>query len=75
MKELELDEYITPSCLNLSPIQIKALYHYTKRNNILVIINGKLNPIFNVSPSMMLKRYGVNLKQLVEKERKFELTI
>ena len=69
MEELKIEKYITPTCLSLSPIQIKALYHYMKENNILVIIDGKLNPLFNVSPSIMLKRYGVNLKELVERER------
>ena len=69
MEELKLEEYITVTVLNLSPIQIKALYHYMKENNILIIIDGKLNPLFNVSPSIMLKRYGINLKQLVERER------
>ncbi len=73
MEELKLHEYITASCLNLSPIQIKALYHYMKENNILVIIDDKLNPLFNVAPSRMLKRYGVNLKQLVAKEKEREL--
>ena len=72
MEELKLEEYITPTCLNLSPIQIKALYHYMQENNISVIISDKLNPLFNIAPSVMLKRYGINLKQLVAKERELE---
>jgi len=73
MEELKLEEYITPTCLNLSPIQIKALYHYLQDNNNPVIIDNKLNPLFNVAPLAMLKRYGVNLKQLVAKEKEREL--
>ena len=72
MEELKIERYITPSCLNLSPIQIKALYHYMQENNISVIISDKLNPLFNIAPSIMLKRYGINLKQLVAKERELE---
>ena len=72
MEELKLERYITIACLNLSPIQIKALYHYMQENNISVIISDKLNPLFNIAPSIMLKRYGINLKQLVAKERELE---
>ena len=72
MEELKLERYITIACLNLSPIQIKALYHYMQENNISVIISDKLNPLFNIAPSVMLKRYGINLKQLVAKERELE---
>ena len=68
IEKLKLEKYITASCLNLSPIQIKALYHYMKCNNIPAIIDGKLNPLFNLAPSLMLKRYRVNLKELVERE-------
>ena len=57
MEELKLEEYITPTCLKLSSIQIIALYNYIKENNIPIIIDDKLNPIFNLAPSIMLKRY------------------
>ena len=73
IEKLKLEKYITASCLNLSPIQIKALYHYLQDNNNPVIIDNKLNPLFNVAPLAMLKRYGVNLKQLVAKEKEREL--
>ena len=77
MEELGLENYITISCLSFSPLQIKALYNYLIMNNYDVIIDNKLNPIFNVSPTTLLKRYGINLKELVkqEKEKEHELSL
>lgn len=74
MQELGIEKYTTITCLNLAPIQIKALYNFMIKNNIDVIIDDKLNPIFNLTPSKMLTQYGINLKALVaiEKEREIE---
>lgn len=72
MIKLSLEDYITIKCLNLSPIQIRALYKYLINNKIDVILDNKLNPIFNASPTVLLYRYGINLKQLVEEEKQKE---
>jgi len=59
-----------------SPSQNVALLNYLLSNNIEFVQNGKLNPIFNFQPGALLKKYGIDIKQLIvmypieEKERK-----
>lgn len=44
--------------------QIIALIEYLIENKLPVIINEKLNPIFNVSPSVLKRKYNLDIKEL-----------
>lgn len=68
-ENLGLERYITLSFMRKSPTQIEAIYKYLKKHNIGIIINSKLNPIFNISPSFLRKEYGIDLKELVKEEK------
>ena len=67
-EELGLSDYLTSSIFQKSIKQIKAVYDYLIENNIPVIINDKLNPLFNCSKSIMLKRYVINLDELMNRD-------
>jgi len=68
-EKLGIEEFITISSMRKSPIQIMALYHYLEENGISIVIDGKLNAVFNIAPVLLKKRYGIDLKTLVDKER------
>jgi len=65
-----IEQFITISLLKKSILQLKALIHYLNEQNISIIINGKLNPIFNYSSSVLKKKYHIDLKELVRIEKK-----
>ena len=67
-EELGLSDYLTNNIFVRSIKQTKAIYDYLIENNIPVIINGKLNPLFNCSKAIMLKRYGINLDELMNRD-------
>ena len=46
-----------------------ALIHYVQDNQIPLIINEKLHPIFSAPPSVLKKKYQIDLKLLVEQEK------
>ena len=66
-EELGLSDYLTNSIFLKSIKQIKVTYDYLIENNIPVIINDKLNPLFNCSKAIMLKYYGINLDELMNR--------
>ena len=61
-----IEKYITINYLKKSLSQNYALISYLNSNNIKVIDNGKLNGIFSCQPGQMLKKYGIDLKNLIE---------
>ncbi len=69
IEEYGLEKFITTSLLRKSKIQIIALINYLNENQIPLIMNEKLNPIFNVAPSVLKKKYNIDLKELVHKEQ------
>ena len=71
-KALNLEDYLTPAVLKRSIKQIKALVMYCNVNNIPLINKGKLNSLFKIVPSRLKKRYGIDVKLLIE-EYKLEL--
>ena len=68
-EELGLQKYITTSVLRRSSIQIKALCHYLIEHKIPIIKDDKLHSIFNVAPSLLKVRYGIDMKLLVAQEK------
>lgn len=61
-----IEEYINIKYLLKAPSQNYALINYLLDNNIPLIEDGKINSIFGYQPGAMLKRYGIDLKQLME---------
>ena len=68
-ENFSIEEWITTSFLRKSKIQLLALIHYLQDNQIPLIINEKLHPVFSVAPSVLKKKYHINLKLLVEQEK------
>ena len=62
----QIDGYIKTTYLLLSPSQIFALINYLKDNNISLVINNKLNSLFGYQPSMLKKKFGIDLKELMK---------
>ncbi len=62
-----LERFISSSILKKSKKQIIALISYLIDKNILIVIEEKLNLIFNMAPCVMKEKYNINLKDLVEK--------
>ncbi|MDE6285253.1 MAG: hypothetical protein K2M17_05855 [Bacilli bacterium] len=74
MKELRLTHYMSPAVLRTTPLKLKVLYRYIVGHRLGVIVHGKLNPILvEPSPAVLLRKYGINLEQLLEEERKREM--
>ena len=68
-ENFSIEEWITTSFLRKSKIQLLALIHYLQDNQIPLIMNEKLHPVFSVAPSVLKKKYHINLKLLVEQEK------
>ena len=74
-KKQELcNEYLIPyeEVKNISYNELYAKTMYLLDNNIDIIIDGKLNPIYNMSNNNMQVIYGVSLEELIEKYQKKE---
>ena len=74
-KKQELcNEYLIPyeEVENISYNELYAKTMYLLDNNINIIIDGKLNPIYNMSNTNMKVTYGVSLEELIEKYKKKE---
>ena len=57
---------------NISYNELYAKTMYLLDNNINIIIDDKLNPIYNMSNTNMKVTYGVSLEELIEKYKKKE---
>ena len=57
---------------NISYNELYAKTMYLLDNNIDIIIDGKLNSIYNMSNTNMQITYGVSLEELIEKYQKKE---
>ena len=74
-KKQELcNEYLIPydEVENISYNELYVKTMYLLDNNIDIIIDGKLNPIYNMSNTNMQVTYGVSLEELIEKYKKKE---
>lgn len=68
------NEYLIPydEVENISYNELYAKTMYLLDNNINIIIDDKLNPIYNMSNTNMKVTYGVSLEELIEKYKKKE---
>ena len=68
------NEYLIPydEVENISYNELYAKTMYLLDNNINIIIDNKLNPIYNMSNTNMKVTYGVSLEELIEKYKKKE---
>ena len=68
-KEELCNEYLIPydevESISYNELYVKTMYLLD--NNINIIIDGKLNPIYNMSNTNMQVTYGVSLEELIEK--------
>ena len=62
----KIDRFINMGFLIKSPSQNYALINYLEENNAPLIMKGKLNPIFGYQPVVLKKKYGIDLKGLME---------
>ena len=58
----EIDEFINFGYLKSSPSQNFALINYLLENNIPLIVNNKLNPLFLRTSGVLKKKHGIDLK-------------
>ena len=65
-EEYGIEECISIQYLIKSPSQNYALINYILDNNVQLKENGKLNSIFSYQPGVLLKKYGIDLKRLME---------
>lgn len=65
-EEHNIDKYLTQSFLLKSISQNYALIIYLENNNIPLVINEKLNPVFNYQPGALKKNYNIDIKELMK---------
>ena len=70
-----IENWITITFLRKSKIQLLALIHYLQDNQIPLIINEKLHPIFSAAPNILKSKYHIDLKSLVEQEKRREVKL
>ena len=66
-EEYQIDNYLNTSFFILSPSQNYALINYLIDNNLPLVIDEKLNPIFGKQPGVLKKRYNIDVKELIKK--------
>ena len=62
----EIDNFLNTSFLIFSPSQNYAIIEYLKTENKPLVIDGKLNPIFGKQPVVLKKKYGIDLKAIMQ---------
>ena len=63
----KIDDHINTNFLRHSPSQNYALINYLIENDNPLVINEKLNPIFSYQPGVLRKKYGINIKVLMDR--------
>ena len=63
----KIDDHINTNFLLYSPSQNYALINYLIENDNPLVINEKLNPIFSYQPGVLRKKYGINIKVLMDR--------
>lgn len=66
-EQYQISEYLTTNFLIKSPSQNFALINYLEENNLSLIVDGKLNPVFGMNPGFLKKKYNIDLKELIKK--------
>ena len=62
----EIDNFLNTSFLIFSPSQNYAIIEYLKTENKPLVIDGKLNPIFGKQSGVLKKKYGIDLKAIMQ---------
>ncbi|MGM9878715.1 MAG: hypothetical protein ACI31R_01660 [Bacilli bacterium] len=62
----DIDNFLNTSFFLKSPSQNYALIRYLEDNNIPLVIEEKLNPVFSNLPGVLRKKYDIDLKKLME---------
>ena len=63
----KIDNYINTTFLLHSPSQNYALINYLAESSTPLVIREKLNPIFSYQPGVLRKKYGIDIKILMDK--------
>ena len=66
-EEYQIDKNLTTGFLCFSPSQNYALIRFLEDSKRILIIDGKLNPVFGNAPTRLKSRYGIDLKELMKK--------
>ena len=64
-KFYQIEEYLNTSFLLFSPSQNFALIKFLEENNMPLVVNNKLNPIFGKAPGLLKKKYNIDVKRLM----------
>ena len=64
-KFYQIEEYLNTSFLLFSPSQNFALIKFLEENNMSLVVNNKLNPIFGKAPGLLKKKYNIDVKRLM----------
>ena len=60
-----IDKNLSTKFLLRAPSQNYALIRYCEDNNIMIVVDGKLNPIFGKSNMILMKKDGIDVKDLM----------
>ena len=66
-EEYGLTDYLNTSFILVSPNQNYALIKYLEENNLKLIIDGKLNPVFGKAEGLLKKKYNIDIKTCMKK--------
>ena len=66
-EEHQIDQYLTSSFLRLSPSHVYALICHLESNNIDLVVNNRLNPLFAHTPGRLKEKYQIDMKELMKK--------
>ena len=64
-EEHGIDKNLNTKFLLRAPSQNYALIRYCEDNNIMIVVDGKLNPIFGKSNMILMKKDGIDVKDLM----------
>ena len=64
-EEYQIENYLNTSFLLVSPSQNYALIRYLEDNNLPLVIDNKLNIIFGKQAGVLKKKYGIDIKKLI----------
>jgi hypothetical protein len=65
-EKYSLSKYLNTVFLISSPSQIYALINYMLENNIPLVIDERLNPLFRKTPSVLKLKHGIDVKALMQ---------
>ena len=66
-EEYGLTDYLNTSFILVSPNKNYALIKYLEENNLKLIIDGKLNPVFGKAEGLLKKKYNIDIGKYMKK--------